>query len=75
MVNIGVNREKSPRTILGISTCMFRQCFLQAVCISRVRDEIGDSSAQNLIMIISVKGIAKVAKRLGFDYAEAVVGN
>lgn len=43
MTDLRVCREKFLRTILGTSICMFRQCSLRVVFISRVRDEIGDS--------------------------------
>lgn len=69
-----MDRVKSLRTILATSTYMFRPCFPRELSTSLVR-------VSNFISIqlpeqtrISVdKGIVKIARKLGFDFAEAVV--
>lgn len=75
-------RVRYRRTTLGISTCMFLQCFLwepHTFPVSFISYTLMRKNKWKFsIRIVSdnlstVKGAAKIARKLGLDYAEAVV--
>jgi len=65
-------RVLSQKIILATSISMYRLCYLKEQPIYHVRFFIYSWNF-NLMIVFAVKGVAKVAKKLGFDYAEAVV--
>lgn len=78
-------RALCQKIILAISIYTFLRCFLKGRSMCHVSDDIPclplftqvytsplDTLRRNICA--SVKGVAKIARTLGFDYAEAVVG-
>lgn len=58
--------------ILAILTSMFHQCYQRAEFMYHV-SSIRYTCQHLLTHYLIVKGVAKIARKLGFDYAEAVV--
>lgn len=85
-VRLSLCRALCQKIILATSICTFLRCFPKGQSIYHVSDNIIylspftqvyasllDTLRRNVCA--SVKGIAKIARTLGFDYAEAVVGD
>lgn len=65
-------RGRYRRTTLVTSICILLQCFQQVLPTFLVR-QLMFHLCLRCLTLSSDKGVAKVARQLGFDYAEAVV--